>query len=50
MQKVEITSSGDSILLAGEQIDKTEFEDINQQLISKKQKPSKSCAHLIRYN
>ena len=47
MQKVEITSSGDSILLAGEQIDKTEFEDINQQLISKKQKPAKAVPILL---
>ena len=47
MQKVEITSSGDSILLAGEQIDKTELEDINQQLISKKKKPAKAVPILL---
>ena len=47
MQKVEITASGDSILLAGEQIDKTEFEDINQELITKKKKPAKAVPILL---
>ncbi|MEK6734534.1 MAG: DNA-directed RNA polymerase subunit beta' [Pseudomonadota bacterium] len=35
LQKVEITASGETTLLAGEQIDKEEFEEINQKAESK---------------
>jgi len=35
LQKVEIVNSGETTLLAGEQIDRQEFEEINQKAISK---------------
>ena len=39
LQKVEVTHPGDSITLPGEQLDKTEFEEINAKLISQGKTP-----------
>lgn len=40
LQKVEITASGDSTLLVGEQVDREEFEQENVRLKSEKKKPA----------
>ncbi|MEN3931753.1 DNA-directed RNA polymerase subunit beta' [Microvirga sp. W0021] len=39
LQKVEITETGDSDLIAGDQIDRTELEEINEKLVSEGKKP-----------
>jgi len=39
LQKVEISDPGDSAFITGEQLDKLEAEEINEKLVSKKQKP-----------
>ncbi|MGB4191620.1 MAG: DNA-directed RNA polymerase subunit beta' [Rickettsiales bacterium] len=46
LQKVEITHSGETTLLAGEQIDKQEFEEINQKSIAKGYAPATSISVL----
>ena len=46
LQKVEITSGGDTTLLAGEQIDREEMEEINAKL-TKKQKPAEGKPVLL---
>jgi len=40
LQKVEITDAGDSDLLAQEQIDKVDFDEINAQLLEQGKKPA----------
>jgi DNA-directed RNA polymerase subunit beta' len=40
LQKVEITEGGDSELLAGEQVDRLELEEINERLVAEKKKPA----------
>tara|TARA_A100001388_G_scaffold251615_1_gene213582 strand:- start:23 stop:616 length:594 start_codon:yes stop_codon:yes gene_type:complete len=41
LQKVEIIDSGDSNLIAGEQMDRDEVDEINNELIKNEQKPAK---------
>src|SRR5438045_5199183 len=40
LQKVEITDGGDSEILAGDQIDRLELQEINEQLVSERKKPA----------
>jgi DNA-directed RNA polymerase subunit beta' len=47
LQKVEITDSGDSEILTGDQIDRTELADINEQLISEGKKPVQGVPVLL---
>lgn len=46
LQKVEVTHSGETTLLAGEQIDKQEFEEINQKAISQGYAPATAISVL----
>ncbi|RYE20732.1 MAG: DNA-directed RNA polymerase subunit beta', partial [Sphingobacteriaceae bacterium] len=46
LQKVEITDPGETTLLTGEQIDKEEFEEINQKAISQLFQPAKAISVL----
>jgi DNA-directed RNA polymerase subunit beta' len=39
LQKVEITDGGDSEILTGDQIDRTELADINEKLLAENKKP-----------
>ncbi|MDD9918687.1 MAG: DNA-directed RNA polymerase subunit beta', partial [Rhodospirillaceae bacterium] len=41
LQKVEITDSGDTIMLVGEQVDRDEFEETNQRAIEEGKEPAK---------
>ncbi|MDF3060978.1 MAG: rpoC [Microvirga sp.] len=47
LQKVEITEGGDSELLAGEQIDRLELEEINERLAEEKKKPATGVPVLL---
>jgi DNA-directed RNA polymerase subunit beta' len=47
LQKVEITDGGDSELLAGEQIDRLELDEINEGLASEKKKPAAGVPVLL---
>jgi DNA-directed RNA polymerase subunit beta' len=47
LQKVEITDGGDSELLAGEQIDRLELEEINERLVQEKKKPAQGVPVLL---
>ena len=47
LQKVEITDAGDSIYLKGEQIDKIEFDEINEQLHKKGVRPATAVPVLL---
>src|SRR5918993_1399040 len=47
LQKVEITEGGDSELLAGEQIDRLELEEINERLVQEKKKPASGSPVLL---
>ncbi len=47
LQKVEITEPGESGLLKDEQIDKIEFEELNEQLIADGKKPAKGVPVLL---
>jgi DNA-directed RNA polymerase subunit beta' len=47
LQKVEITDAGDSDLIAGEQIDRLEFDAINEALVAEKQEPAKAVPVLL---
>jgi DNA-directed RNA polymerase subunit beta' len=47
LQKVEITEGGDSDLLAGEQIDRLELEEINERLVAEKKKPAEGNPVLL---
>ena len=40
LQKVEIKNSGDTTLLIGENIDRIEFDEINEKIVAKKKKPA----------
>jgi DNA-directed RNA polymerase subunit beta' len=47
LQKVEITDGGDSELLAGEQIDRLELDEINERLVQEKKKPAAGVPVLL---
>jgi DNA-directed RNA polymerase subunit beta' len=47
LQKVEISASGDSTLLAGEQVDRAEFEEVNQKLIAEGRRPAEGAPVLL---
>src|SRR5215218_28407 len=47
LQKVEITEGGDSELLAGEQIDRLELEEINERLEAEGKKPASGVPVLL---
>ncbi len=47
LQKVEITDPGESGLLKDEQIDKLDFEELNEQLIADGKKPAKGVPVLL---
>src|SRR5581483_11751322 len=47
LQKVEITESGDSTLLVGEQIDRAEMNEINAKLAADKRKPAEGKPVLL---
>jgi len=40
LQKIEIESSGDSLLLPGEQVDRIEFDEVNEKLIREGKQPA----------
>ena len=42
LQKVRITDPGDTALLEGENVDRTEFRDLNQKTMGESQKPARS--------
>src|SRR5213078_3951889 len=47
LQKVEITDSGDTDLIQGEQVDKVEMDEVNAKLLAEKLKPAKSAPVLL---
>jgi DNA-directed RNA polymerase subunit beta' len=47
LQKVEITSSGESTLLPGEQLDQVELDDINDKLVAEGRKPASGVPVLL---
>src|SRR5690606_2611650 len=47
LQKVEITSSGDTTLLVGEQVDREEFEEINAKVEAKGKLPAQGVPVLL---
>jgi DNA-directed RNA polymerase subunit beta' len=47
LQKVEITDGGDSELLAGEQIDRLELDEINERLTGEDKKPAQGVPVLL---
>ncbi|WP_445503182.1 DNA-directed RNA polymerase subunit beta' [Microvirga sp. G4-2] len=47
LQKVEITDGGDSEFLAGEQVDRLEFEEANERLAAEKKKPAEGVPVLL---
>jgi DNA-directed RNA polymerase subunit beta' len=47
LQKVEITSSGDSALLPGEQLDRIEFDEVNEKLVAEKRQPATAVPVLL---
>jgi DNA-directed RNA polymerase subunit beta' len=47
LQKVEITSTGESTLLPGEQLDQVELDDINDKLIAEGRKPASGVPVLL---
>lgn len=47
LQKVEITDGGDSELLTGEQVDRLEFEEINERLVAEKKKAAEGVPVLL---
>jgi DNA-directed RNA polymerase subunit beta' len=47
LQKVEITDSGDSGLIAGEHIDRIELELLNERLVEEKREPAKANPVLL---
>jgi DNA-directed RNA polymerase subunit beta' len=47
LQKVEITDSGDSTLLPGEQVDAIELDSVNSQLIAEGRKPASGAPVLL---
>jgi DNA-directed RNA polymerase subunit beta' len=47
LQKVEITATGESTLLPGEQLDEVELDDINDKLIAEGRKPAAGVPVLL---
>jgi DNA-directed RNA polymerase subunit beta' len=47
LQKVEITSTGDSALLPGEQLDRIEFDEVNEKLVAEKRQPATAVPVLL---
>ena len=47
LQKVEITASGDSALLPGEQLDRIEFDEVNEKLVAEKRQPATAVPVLL---
>jgi DNA-directed RNA polymerase subunit beta' len=47
LQKVEITDGGDSDLIAGEQIDRLEFDELNERLVAERRKPAEGNPVLL---
>ncbi|GGK43166.1 DNA-directed RNA polymerase subunit beta' [Salinarimonas ramus] len=47
LQKVEITDAGDSELIAGEQVDRMEFAEINEKLVAERRKPAEGQPVLL---
>jgi DNA-directed RNA polymerase subunit beta' len=47
LQKVEVTETGDSDLIAGEQLDELEFDEINDALKADKKKPAVAVPVLL---
>ena len=50
LQKIEVTHSGETTLLAGEKLDHREFAVINEKAISNGLKPAQGPASFTRYN
>ena len=46
-QKVEITEGGDTIFLVGEQVDRTEFEEVNTNAVAEGGKPAEASPVLL---
>jgi DNA-directed RNA polymerase subunit beta' len=47
LQKVEISDPGDSGLLKDEQIDRLDFDELNEQLVAERKKPAKGAPVLL---
>ncbi len=47
LQKVEISASGDSTLLAGEQVDRFEFDEVNEKLVTQGKRPAEGAPVLL---
>ena len=47
LQKVEITNAGDSDLIAGEQLDRLEFDEINERLAEEGKEPAEAVPVLL---
>ncbi|MEM9099009.1 MAG: DNA-directed RNA polymerase subunit beta' [Pseudomonadota bacterium] len=47
LQKIEISGSGDTTLLAGETVDKSEFDEINARMISQGKRPAEGAPVLL---
>jgi len=47
LQKIEISESGDSTLLAGEQVDRAEFDEVNAKLEAEGRRPAKGAPVLL---
>jgi DNA-directed RNA polymerase subunit beta' len=47
LQKVEVTATGDSDLLAGEQLDRLQFDEINEALKADRKKPAEAVPVLL---
>ena len=50
LQKVEITDGGDTELLAGEQVDRLEMDEINERLVAEGKKPGDRRAGAARHH
>ncbi|MFT0892107.1 DNA-directed RNA polymerase subunit beta' [Pseudochelatococcus sp. G4_1912] len=47
LQKIDITEPGDSEFLQGEQVDRTDFRDVNERLIAENKKPAEGTPVLL---
>ncbi|MEM9370468.1 MAG: DNA-directed RNA polymerase subunit beta', partial [Pseudomonadota bacterium] len=47
LQKIEVSGSGDSTLLAGETVDKAEFDEINARMIAQGKRPAEGAPVLL---
>jgi DNA-directed RNA polymerase subunit beta' len=47
LQKVEITASGNTTLLVGEQVDKAEFDEVNERIIAQGKEPAEAMPVLL---